>query len=267
LPRVKASRGLLERWDPIHLTVPHFSTAADLAIASRALEAPALSHKAGWGVTFGRDLNATDDRAHFRVHRAPDQLLVVEGKHLRPFGVDTGAVRTFVPRALAAQKLGDRWQRARICYRDVASTTNRLTLIAAVMPAGAVSTHTVFCARTALDVPDTWCLAALLNSLCANFLVRLQMSTHVTTALMARLPVPRPAPGSAAYRDLVTFAQTLSRTRTIEDEPGVYGRLNAIAASLYGLGPQDYAHILSTFPLLPASLRARCIADFEVLRA
>jgi hypothetical protein len=267
LPHVRVSRGFLERWDPIHLTVPRFSSAADLAIASRALEAPALGDGAGWGVTFGRDLNATDDRAHFRsgAHPRSGELPVIEGKHLRPFGVETEAVRSFVPRPLAARKLGDRWKRPRLCYRDVASTTNRLTLIAAVLPAGAVSTHTVFCTRTALDEPDTWCLTALLNSLATNFLVRLQMSTHVTTALMARLPVPRPRRGSAEYRDLATFAQGLSRSRAIEDEPEVYARLNAIAAGLYGLAPDAYAHIVSTFPLLSATLRARCVTAFEGL--
>ena len=41
--------------------------------------------------------------------------------------------------------------------------------------------------------PSQYCLLALLNSLVANYLVRLQVTTHVTTALMARLPVPRPA--------------------------------------------------------------------------
>jgi hypothetical protein len=36
-------------------------------------------------------------------------------------------------------------RRARLAYRDVASATNRLTLIAAVIPARAATTHTLFC--------------------------------------------------------------------------------------------------------------------------
>ena len=38
--------------------------------------------------------------------------------------------------------------RPRLAYRDVAGATNQLTLIAALLPAGCVSTHTVFCLRT-----------------------------------------------------------------------------------------------------------------------
>jgi hypothetical protein len=79
--------------------------------------------------------------------------------------------------------------------------------------------------------------------------------------------VPRPRCGSAEYRDLATFAQGLSRSRTIEDEPEAYARLNAIAAGLYGFAPLDYAHIVSTFPLLPASLRTRCVAALRSTRS
>jgi hypothetical protein len=167
-----------------------------------------------------------------------------------------------MPRALARARLGDRWAHPRVCYRDVASASNRVTLIAAVLPAGTVSTHTVFCARTRLTDADAWCLTALLNSLVANYLVRLQMSTHVTTTLMARLPVPRPRPDTSAHRSLVESARRLAGCRTLEDDADACVRLNALAARLYGLSRSGYAHVVSTFPLLPAMLRERCVAEF-----
>ena len=65
-------------------------------------------------------------------------------------------------------------QRARLAYRDVASATNRLTLIAAIIPARAVTTHTLFCLRTRLPMVEQHVLCALLNSFVANYLIRLQ---------------------------------------------------------------------------------------------
>jgi hypothetical protein len=264
LPHVMVSRAFLESWDPAHLTVPHVASETDIAVAVRSLDAPRLGGDAGWGVTFGRELNASDDRRHFTVEgsRRSGRLPVIEGKHLRPFGVDLDAVTTAMPRALARARLGDRWAHARVCYRDVASASNRVTLIAAVLPAGTVSTHTVFCARTRLADADAWCLTGLLNSLVANYLVRLQMNTHVTTTLMARLPVPRPGPGTIGHRSLVECARRLARCHSLEDDAEAYARLNAVAARLYGLTPTDYAHVVSTFPLLPAALRERCVAAF-----
>ena len=55
-------------------------------------------------------------------------------------------------RARPRRRLGTRHERPRLCYRDVAGASNRLTLIAAILPAGCVSTHTVFCLRTPLAI-------------------------------------------------------------------------------------------------------------------
>jgi hypothetical protein len=253
------TRAFLQQWDPAHLTIPALSTPLEAAIAWRALAAPPLSSPDGWGVRFGRELNATDDGAHFVRRRANTALLpVVEGKHLRPFGIAFAAVERFIPPDTAATLLDARssFGVARVCYRDVASFSNRLTLIAALLPAGTVSTHTVFCAKQSLPAVDAWCLVGLLNSLVANYLVRLQMSTHVTTALMARLPLPRPKPGSRELLEVATLAERLS-TSSIESDVDAYRRLNAVVMGLYGLSAEEYRHIVSTFPLLPEDLRAQ----------
>jgi hypothetical protein len=260
--QVTVSRAFLDSWDPVHLTLPNVATPLAMAVAARALAAPALADARGWHVTFGRELNASDDRPDFvtSASGAPtDTVPVVEGKHVRPFGVDTAHITTFVPTSRAAALVGSRCAHPRVCYRDVASATNRLTLIAAVLPAGVVSTHTLFCAKVPLDPPDAWCLTALLNSLVANYLVRLQMTTHVTTTLMARLPVPRPPNGTVAHDTLAGCARDLATCASFEDNVAAYARLNAIAAALYGLNDDEYAHVVSTFPLLPESIRARCV--------
>jgi hypothetical protein len=149
-----------------------------------------------------------------------------------------------------------------LAYRDVASATNRVTLIAALLPAHAVSTHTVFCLKTRLDDTDQYCLLALLNSLVANYLARLQVTTHVTASLMARLPVPRPSRLSHDRRALAALAAGLEASG-IERNLDGYARLNAIAAQLYGLTRQQYEHVVGRFPLLPGPLRERCIAAYQ----
>ncbi|MCC7032795.1 MAG: N-6 DNA methylase [Acidobacteria bacterium] len=258
VPRVRMTRDFLRRWDPAHLTIPALATPRDAAIAWQALASPPLSAPGGWGVRFGRELNATDDGPHFvGRHAGGARLPVVEGKHLRPFGIDLASVARFLAPDIAARLLdtGSSFGIGRVCYRDVASSSNRLTLIAALLPPGTVSTHTVFCTKRALPPMDAWCLVGLLNSLVANYLVRLQVTTHVTTVLMARLPVPRPGPGSSEAREIAGLAERLS-TSSIEMEPESYARLNAVAARLYGLSGDEYRHIVSTFPLLPAGVRA-----------
>ena len=262
--RLSVSRSRLESWDPEHLTVPEIASPQALAIFTRAAASlPRLSSPEGWGARFGRELNATDDRPHFIATGHRGALPVVEGKHLQPFQVMLDHIAACVPRAVAATLIDPRtsFDRVRLAYRDVASATNRVTLIAALLPRNAISTHTVFCLKTALDTRAQWCLLALLNSLPANYLVRLSVTTHVTTALMARLPVPRPSRTSAAFTELVTLARTLA-DKGLDAAPEAYARLNAIAASLYGLTTDQYEHVVASFPLLSEELRRECLTAY-----
>jgi hypothetical protein len=103
---------------------------------------------------------------------------------------------------------------------------------------------------------------AVLNSLVANYLVRLQVTTHVTAALMARLPVPRPKRGSTMFRRLGALARSLESSG-IESGQGVYVELNSAVAELYALNVAQYERILETFPLLDEELRRQCVVDFN----
>jgi hypothetical protein len=222
---------------------------------------PRLDAAHGWRVRFGRELNATDDKRHFRPRAQASRgaLPVIEGKHLEPFRARLADAACVVDDDTARRLLdaAATFERARLGYRDVASATNRLTLIAAILPAGSVSTHTVFCLKTELGAAAQYCLLALLNSFVANYLVRLHVTTHVTASLMARLLVPKPDGDSSEFRELGALARELEKTG-IEANHDAYARLNAIAAQLYGMSRDQYAHIVSTFPLLPSELRQLC---------
>jgi methylase of polypeptide subunit release factors len=265
-PSLAVTRSRLESWSPADMAVPEVPDATALAILSGiSSRVPALADPSGWNVRFGRELNATDDRPHFvkRTRGKNDLLPIIEGKLLSPFQVAWDAATIGIRAKTAAHLMrGAAFRRSRLGYRDVASATNKLTLIAAMLPAGTVSTHTVFVSKTPLDDESQWCLLGLLNSLVANYLIRLRVTTHVTTATMARLPVPRPVTHSTAFADLVSLSRILS-VRGIDDAPDDYARLNAVTAQLYGLTHDQFSYVLNTFPLVGASVRDRCLTTLE----
>jgi len=266
LIKLSIARARLQGWSPADLTIPEIANETSLGIiAAIAERVPSLSDRAGWQVRFGRELNATDDRPHFvrLTGRRTSLLPIVEGKQLAPFQVDLERSESGIQIKTAAGLLDPAatFERNRIAYRDVASATNKLTLIAAMLPSGTVSTHTVFCLKTALDERSQWCLLGLLNSFVANYLVRLQVTTHVTTALLARLPVPRPPETTAQFDRLIELSKRISK-HGMEDSHADYAELNAIAAGLYAITPDEYAHILETFPLIQESLRRRCLSTY-----
>lgn len=247
------------------LGVPEISSPATLAIVERiAATFPPLGSPHGWGVTFGRELNATDDRDAFGpITRRADARPVIEGKHVDPFRVAldrcTLEVRASSPAAARVPA------RDRLVYRDVASASNRLTIIAAIVPAHAVTTHTVFCLKTPLAIARQRVLAALLNSFVANYLVRLRVTTHVTAGLMARLRVPALSVDDPEATRLVALVRAIERGDRAAEERSEYAELQARIARLYRLTREEFEFILETFPLIGRPTRDAALRLFESL--
>lgn len=273
---LELSTALLERLSGPDLSVPFLRTRRDLELVDRLAGFVPLADPAGWGARFGRELNAADDREYFvtrnlkREPQGPDReharLPVLDGRHIEPFRVSIAASELAIG-AADAEHLVDparTFLRPRLAYRDVASPTNQLTLIAARVPSGVLTTHTVFCLKTPLGRDEQDCLCGLLNSYVANYLVRQRVGTHVTVAIVERLPVPRPDRDSGAFRALAHLARRLSAravgSMLFRQED--YVRLQAVAARLYGLTRDEYAHVLATFPLVPREARERALAAF-----
>jgi hypothetical protein len=248
------------------LGIPELASEADLAIVEAVSSStPRLGAREGWNVAFGRELNASDDRALFApIGPGTTGRPVIEGKQIDPFRVAVGDSRLEVRSSVESEVRVPR--RARLAYRDVASATNRLTLIAAIIPARAVTTHTLFCLRTPLPLPPQRVLCALLNSYVANYLVRLRVNTHVTVSLVSNLPVPVVHPGHPLFGRLADCAETLSLGGGPAEEMAEYADIQAIAARLYGLSVANFEHVLSTFPLVPGEIRQRALQSFVDFR-
>ena len=263
---VRVTPATLERLTGADLALPELTTPLDLRIAERAAALfPALSDPAGWGARFGRELNATDDRRFFQ--NAGTGLPVLEGKHIEPFGCRVDGAQWTIARTHADRLLGDRYRHWRLGYRDVASATNKTTLIAALVPPDVVTTHTLFCLRTPLRRNLQHLLCGLFNSLVVNYLVRLRVTTHVTTAIVERLPIPT-VDKLAGYADeIAKLGLVFSRRGRADVVSGFsrtrrFARLNALTAGIYQLSEAEFAHVLGTFPLVPQEERDGALAEF-----
>jgi hypothetical protein len=195
------------------------------------------------------------------ISRGTPRRPVIEGKQIEPFRVLVGDCRLEVrPGMQTGRRVG---RRSRLAYRDIASATNRLTLIAAIVPAHAVTTHTLFCLRTPLPEADQRVLCALLNSYVANYLVRFRVNTHVTVSLVSRLPVPVVRRGDAFFERLSALAGALIEGEGPVEDREEHAELQAIAARLYGLTTADFEHVLTTFPLVPERVRQATLDRFN----
>ena len=259
---VTVTPSLLERLAGPDVAIPYARSATDLQIAERlAAVHPSLSAETGWGARFGRELNATDHRAHFST--TGRGMPVLEGKHVSPFAVRPDDATLWIDRGRARRlpELAGRLERSRLAFRDVAGATNRQTVIAAIVPAGCVTTHTLFCLRTRLSDRDQRVLCALLNSYVVNFLVRQRVTTHVTLAVMHAMPVPRPEPDSPLHAALDQRVRRLLEDGARLD--ALLPEVQALAAAAFAVTATEYEHVLSTFPLIPHAERRAALDAFS----
>ena len=242
------------------LAIPELRSEIDLRILERVVHSiPRLDAREGWGARFGRELNATDDQRHF--HQGHTGLAVLEGKHIAPFRVhaDRSGRRISLRRAAKLLDAGTTFSRSRLAYRDVASSTNRLSLIAAVLPAGIVTTHSLFCLKTLLSADNQAFLCAMLNSYVANYLVRQVMTTHLGSTTVEALRVPKPSYDSRLFGEIVELAHGL---RHVHDDVA-HARLQALSALAYGLTDDQFEHVLSTFPLIDSREKLSALEAFR----
>jgi hypothetical protein len=263
---VPLPRAVIQAFTGDQLVIPEVRSSLDVAILSRcALCLPALCGPEGWNVAFGRELNATDDREHF-VAATPvsRDLPIVEGKQVQPFRVDVGASRWRIPRETATRLLGGAapFNRPGLVYRDVASSTNRLTLIAAIVPGDVVTTHTLFRVKGAVDIDIQWFLCGIFNSFVANYLVRTRVGTHVMVSIIERLPVPKPSTRSRAFGEVVALSRGLAADPA---DVAAAARLQARAARLYDMTQPEFQHVLDSFPLIAMADRAAAMREFMLL--
>jgi hypothetical protein len=260
---VLVPRSLVERVSGEDLAIPDVRDQQDVAMVSQiAADVPALGSGDGWALSFGRELNASDDRAHFVTSTdSAVGLPVVEGKLLTPFAVNVDAARFRISRRAAARLLDpDRtFKRVRLAYRDVAAPTNRLTLIAALVPPGVVTTHTLFCLKDDLAEDCQQFLCGMFNSYVANYLVRMRVGTHVTTSIVERLPIPKPRRSSTVFQTIAELSRALA---TSPHDAACGARLQALAAHLYGLNRAQFRRVLSTLPLVPHADRDAAMLAF-----
>src|SRR5207237_2000294 len=108
-------------------------------------------------------------------------------------------------------------------------------------PAQCVSTHTLFCLRNRLPLRSQYFLCALFNSFVVNFLVRLRVTTHVTTAVVEQLPIPTEDTAPGAFKRIAALGRLLSS----RPDPAALATLNALVAAPYQLTAEEFAHVLA----------------------
>ncbi|MFL9456938.1 MULTISPECIES: hypothetical protein [Nostocales] len=266
------------------------------------------------GVKLGRELNMTDDAWRF----TPTSEILPDGKDPRNPEVAKQLLEMgylVLHEGKTFHQYTDRWEERsrylvsllklqdkqeilklvkfyRIGIREVSSSTNERTLIAALLSYGTTSGHTVTHEKLAAErsIAIACATISFLNSYSVDWVIRLSAASHVTKFLLNMIPVPsfshaflshsalRLTCNHTGYEPL--WREQLSEIWRESQSPFTFpvlpseddrwlvrAAIDAVVADAYGLNREQYAHILSTFshksyPKAPQL----CLACFDELQ-
>jgi hypothetical protein len=176
---------------------------------------------------------------------------VFEGKHIDQFLVGIKPVRWWLSVEAAQRKYGKAPRpEITLIFRETASNTNERTCIAAALPPSSAAGHTLSGVRLENISPDV--AATVLNSICFDYVLRLRTAgTHVSFTYMRPMPVP---PADVVSRlpvvpTQLAWASGIDHTTDAKDLWPLLWEANRAVAEAYGLGPDDFEHILDAFPV------------------
>jgi hypothetical protein len=144
------------------------------------------------------------------------------------------------------------------------------------------------CNELRFSTGELLCLVALLNGFVTDYGLRTRMTTNLNLFFLYQLPIPRITQTDQSFRPLVERAARLvgttpefdslladvfgskatHKTHGVTDEGEritLRAEIDAIVAQLYDLTEDEFAHVLSTFPLVSTEVKDVTLDTFRAL--
>ncbi|MFN6274747.1 MAG: Eco57I restriction-modification methylase domain-containing protein [Microcystis sp.] len=296
--QVQISTNLIRKLSPDSLSVMEFKQDIDIHIAEKMSRFPLLGETLPdtWNLKLTREFDMTNDSHLFKTEPAEGRLPLYEGKMIHQFTHRYALPKYWLDEKEARQALLKRgevdkgqildYQTYRLGFRSIARNTDIRTLIVGTIP------KNVFCGNSILVSSDISIsntelifLEAILNSLIIDFCARQKVSANINMFYIYQLPIPRLKEGDKYFQEIVENAAKLictteefeqlakevgigSHKNGVTEEAermAIRAKLDAIVAHLYELTPTEFQHILTTFPLVPESVKTATLKAYQNL--
>ncbi len=291
---------LVKRLSPDSLSVMEFKHPIDVQIAQKMLRFPLLGEdtEGKWKLSLYREFDMTNDSDLFETKPGPDRLPLYEGKMIWHYDHRFAEPRYWVnekagiARLTKAGVLPKDYKEFRLGFRDVAANTNERSAIAAIVPPGHFIGNTLpVHIPTAPNAPTNAELLAFMtvfNSFVFDWLIRQKITNHLNMFYVYQMPAPRLRENDACFVPLVSRTARLTCGAAAFDRLAAAAKLSppthkagvtdpaeraklrseldAIVAHLYRLTEDEFAHVLTAFPLVPEETKQAALDEFIRMR-
>jgi len=297
------SKDMIDSFSPDTFAILEFQCATDVAILRKLLKHPALGESSteSWNVKLIVEFHMTNDSHLFTTQPAQNRLPLYEGSSFWQFNGKYGEPRYFLAIEDVRHNLPQRgdntdWQTCddyKLVFRAIASPTNERTLISAIIPKRVTCNHNVTVVVTKGLSPspyrDMLYLMSFTNSFVLDWTIRIEGATYLKFGSIYRLPVPRMKGEKNVRERIIERAARLICTTQEYDElaKAIFGKqatsrtigatdpaermqlraeIDALVANQYGLTEEEFAYILTTFPLVDESVKQLTLNTFRDLQ-
>ena len=286
---------LIKRLSPDSLSVMEFKNETDVEIAEKMLKFPLLGeqHTDVWNLILSNEFHMTSDSQIFETSLASSRIPLYEGKMIHQFTHQMSKPRYWIDEAAGRKALMKRgsedtgqqlnYENYRLAFRDIARNTDQRTMISTIVPASSFTGNTLYVSVAPKDGAQLLAIAGILNSLTVDYVIRKKVTAHCNMFYVYQLPIPRLTSSSPAFTPIVTRAAKLICTTPEyddlaaevglgshqngvtdpEERAALRAELDGLVAHLYGLTEQEFAYILTTFPLVDESVKTAALAAFN----
>jgi hypothetical protein len=282
--------------------VMEFKNEVDIRIAEKMLKFPLLGEKieGKWNLRLTREFDMTNDSHLFKQESGKGKLPLYEGKMINQFTHIYAEPRYWVAeqegrKALLGRNQTDKgqtldYQYYRLGFRAVASSTNERSMISSIVP------KSVFCGNSLLislrysednqinlNNSEMLFSTAVFNSLVIDYCLRQKVTTNLNMFYVYQLPVPRLTKNDRNFNDIVQRAAKLicttpefdelaqevglgSHQQGVTDETErakLRAELDGMVAHLYGLTEDEFSYILTTFPIVNATVKEAALSAYR----
>jgi hypothetical protein len=292
---------LIRKLSPDSLSVMEFKQDIDIQIAEKMSRFPLLGETLTdtWNLKLTSEFHMTNDSHLFKTEPAKGRLPLYEGKMIHQFTHQYALPKYWLDEQEARQALLKRgevdngqildYQTYRLGFRDVARNTDIRTMIATILPPNLFCPHTMSLEKidkqSIINLQERCYLLAIFNSFVFDRIIRDKITSHLSFFYVYQTPVPRLKEGDKYFCEIVENAAKLicvseefdelakevgidsHKNGVIEEteRTKIRAKLDAMVAHLYELNEIEFQHILSTFPLVPDTIKVATLDAYRNL--
>lgn len=288
--KLKIPIKVVKEFAPDSLSIMEFKEEIDLEIAKKLIQFPMLGSELEktWNFKLSSEFHMTSDSHLFQTKKMNGSVVLYEGKMIHQFTHQFGNPQYWVSEKEGRKSVLKRgetdkgqileYQKYRLGTRAIGGSANERGLIATILP------KNIFCGNSILLTTDKevlnplsnenkLLLCAFLNSYPVDYCIRQMVATNINMFYIYQLHIPRLTQKDKWYKEIVERVAQLictsdefadlwqevmkskwseKKAATTEYERNkIRSELDGIIAHIYGLSEEEFAYILSTFPVVP----------------